>query len=145
MGHESPLSATPSLEQLREQLEALAREEPKLADARLLLAREYGFPSWPRLRAYAKRVEAHGPGLQHPYREDVDYYAGRAEGLLASAQDGTGSALVAFRRWDAPLTPQGARAVVAREHGFPRWAGLRRHVGSLRERGEPFARAYRAL
>jgi ankyrin repeat protein len=140
------LSATPSLDRLRKEVDARAGEQRKLADARLLLAREYGFPSWPRLREYAKRVDANGPGLQHPYREDIDYYEGRALGLLASAQDGTESALAAFRRCDdAPLTPQGARTVVAREHGFSSWAALRRHVGSLRERGEPFARAYRAL
>jgi ankyrin repeat protein len=140
------LSATPSLEQLRKEAEALASEERKLADARLLLAREYGFASWPHLRDYAKRLDANGPGLQHPYREDIDYYEGRAAGLLASAEDGTESALDAFRRWDdAPLTLPGARAVVALEHGFSSWAALRRHVGSLRARGEPFARAYRAL
>jgi ankyrin repeat protein len=139
------LSVTPSLEQVRKQVEALGGEQPKLADARLTLAREYGFSSWPQLRAYVKRVEAHGPGLQHPYREDVDYYEGRAMGLLASAQDGTVSALATLRRWESPLTPRGARATVAREHGFSSWAALRRHVGSLRERGDPFARAYRAL
>jgi ankyrin repeat protein len=134
------------LEQLRKEAEALASEDRKLADARLLLAREYGFTSWPRLRDYAKRLDTYGPGLRHPYREDIDYYEGRAAGLLASADDGTESALAAFRRWnDAPLTLPSARAVVAREHGFSSWAALRRHVGSLRERDEPFARAYRAL
>jgi ankyrin repeat protein len=75
----------------------------------------------------------------------VDYYQGRAMGLLASAQDGTEPALTMFRRWDEPLTPKGARAVVAHEHGFSSWAGLRRHVASLREDGAPFSRAYRAL
>ena len=139
------LTVAPSLELLREQVESLASRQPKLADSRLVVARQYGFPDWPRLRAYAKRVEAHGPGLRHPYREDVDYYEGRAGGLLASAQDGTGSALATFRRWDVALTPQGARTAVAREHGFSSWAALRRHVASLREGGEPFARAYRAL
>ena len=57
----------------------------KLSDAQLAIAREYGFPSWPRLKAYVERLAAHGPGLQHAYHEDVEYYEGRAEGLLASA------------------------------------------------------------
>jgi ankyrin repeat protein len=83
--------------------------------------------------------------VQHPYHEDVDYYEGRAAGLLASAEDGTESALATFRRWDLPLTAQGARAAVAREHGLSSWAELCRHVGSLRDRGDPFARAYRLL
>lgn len=83
--------------------------------------------------------------IQHPYREDVEYYEGRAVGLLASAQDDTESALAAFRRWELPQTEGGAREAVAREHGLSSWAELRRHVGSLGERGDPFARAYRLL
>jgi ankyrin repeat protein len=84
-------------------------------------------------------------GSQHAYHEDPAYYEGRAEGLLASAQDGTGGAVAAFERHGVPLTADGARAVVAREHGFERWDALLRHVGTLRESGEPFARAYRAI
>jgi ankyrin repeat protein len=160
------LPAAPSLEQLRKQAKELARahragdetavvrvrsyhphpaEPLKLSDAQLVIARELGFPSWPRLRAYVQRVAAHGPDLQHAYHEDLDYYEGRADGLLASAEDGTGGAIAAFTRHDAPLTRAGARTVVAREHGFGTWTALRRHVAGLREAGEPFARAYRAV
>jgi ankyrin repeat protein len=160
------LPAAPSLEQLRKQAKDLLRahragdasaaarvtahhphpDEPlKLTGAQLVVAREHGFPSWPRLRAYVERLAAHGPELQHAYHEDVDYYEGRAHGLLASAEDGTEGAEAAFRRWQAPLTERGARTVVARQHGFSTWAGLRRHVASLRESGEPFARAFRAV
>ena len=35
--------------------------------------------------------------------------------------------------------------MIAREHGFRAWPALRRHVAGLRESGEPFARAYRAI
>ena len=160
------LPAAPSLEQLRKQAKDLLRDhragDPtaaarvaahhprpegplKLAGAQLVVAREHGFPSWLRLRAYVERVAAHGPGLQHAYHEDFDYYEGRADGLLASAEDGTEGAVAAFHRWDAPLTERGARLVVAREHGFSTWAALRRHVSALRESGEPFARAFRAV
>jgi ankyrin repeat protein len=156
------LPAAPSLEQLRKQAkdllrarragdpEAVARvaahdpSEPlKLTGAQLVIAREHGFPSWPRLRAYVDRVAAHGPGLQHAYHEDLNYYEGRADGLLASAQDGTEGALAAFS--DAPLTKAGARTAVARAHGFASWPALRRHVSTLRDTGEPFACAYRAI
>jgi ankyrin repeat protein len=85
------------------------------------------------------------PEIQHAYHEDFEYYEGRAYGLLASAQDATPGAVAAFERYGAPLTREGARAVVAREHGFASWAALRRHVASLRSSGEPFARAYRAV
>jgi ankyrin repeat protein len=160
------LPPAPSLEQLRKQAKDLARvhragdaaaaarvreqhprpaEPLKLSDAQLVIAREHGFPSWPRLRDYVERVAAHGPGLQHAYHEDLDYYEGRAYGLLASAQDGTDGAVAAFARHDVPLTEAGARVVVAREHGFASWDALRRHVAGLRESGEPFARAYRAV
>jgi hypothetical protein len=53
----TPLPAAPSLEQLRKQAKELVRErrggsEPlRLSDAQLALAREYGFPHWPRLAA----------------------------------------------------------------------------------------------
>jgi ankyrin repeat protein len=160
------LPAAPSLEQLRKQAKDLLRahraddpdaaarvaahhpheDEPlKLTGAQLVVAREHGFASWPRLRAYVERVAAHGPELQHAYHEDLDYYDGRAFGLRASAQDGTATAVAAFERWGAPMTEAGARAVVARAHGFASWAALRRHVATLREAGEPFARAYRAV
>jgi ankyrin repeat protein len=160
------LPTSPSLEQLRKQAKDLARahrggdpaavarvgahhprpSEPlKLSDAQLVIAREHGFPSWPRLQAYVDRMAAHGPGLQHAYREDLDYYEGRAYGLLASAEDRTDGAVAAFARHDAPLTQEGAGLVIAREHGFGTWAALRRHVGGLRDSGEPFARAYRAV
>jgi ankyrin repeat protein len=121
-------------------------DEPlTLSGAQLVIAREHGFRSWARLRAYVDRVTALGPGLQHAYHEDLEYYDGRAYGLLASAEDGTGGAVAAFVRHDAPLTRDGARAVIAREHGFTSWRALRRHVAGLRDSGEPFARAYRAI
>jgi ankyrin repeat protein len=162
-----PLPAAPSLEQLRNRARDLQRahragdpdararvaahdapvQEPlQLSTAQLVVAREHGFPSWPRLRAYVDRVTAGGPDLQHAYHDDLDYYAGRAYGLRASAEDGTPGAVAAFERHGQPVTEDGARTVVARMHGFPSWPALRRHVAGLRNGGgEPFARAYRAL
>jgi ankyrin repeat protein len=158
------LPPAPSLEQLRKQAKELLRahragdpgaaarvaaHDPgdplKLAGAQHVVAREHGFPSWPRLKGYVERVAAHGPDLQHAYHEDLDYYEGRAYGLHASARDGTESAVAAFERWSAPLSEAGARSVVARQHGFASWTALRGHVTGLRDSGEPFARAYRAV
>ncbi len=162
----SPRPSAPSLEQLRNRARDLLRthragdaaardrvaahhprpaEPLKLSGAQLVIAREHEFGSWPRLRAYVDRVTAHGPGLQHAYHEDLGYYGDRAQGLLASAEDGTDAAVAAFARHDAPLSRDGARMVIAREHGFPSWRALRRHVAGLRDSGEPFARAYRAI
>ena len=83
--------------------------------------------------------------MQLAYREDIEYYEERADGLLASARDGTEGAVAAFARYDAPLTRDGARTVVAGEHGVAAWTDLERHVAGLRESGEPFARAYRTI
>jgi hypothetical protein len=160
------LPAAANLEQLRKQAKDLLRElrtgapeavarlaalhsnppdEPKLTDAQLVIAREYGFPSWPKLHAYVRRVAEHGTGLQHAFEDGIDYYADRAGGLLASAKDGTADAVAAFQRWSAPLTESGARVVVAKEHGFGTWAGLRAHVEGLASSGEPFHRAWQAI
>src|SRR5215471_14262754 len=57
-----PLPAHPDLEHLRKQAKALLPElrahdpEAKLADALHLIARQYGFPSWPRLRAHVRSI-----------------------------------------------------------------------------------------
>src|SRR4051794_8116821 len=81
--------------------------------------------------------------FQHAFEEDPAYYADRADGLLASAVDGTPSAVAAFTRWSAPLTSPGARLVVARNHGLESWDALRQHIGTLAAR--PFARAFRLV
>jgi ankyrin repeat protein len=76
-----------------------------------------------------------------PYHSDPDYYEGRAAGLLASARDGTTDAL--FARHQAPLTLDGARTVLAREHGFAGWPELIDHLARMDD--DPFVRAYRAI
>ncbi len=160
------LPAAPNLEQLRRRAKDLQRdlragdtraiarfhehhphprEVPVLADAQLVVAREHGFPGWAQLRGYVDRVAAHGPGLQHAYRDDLDYHRERATGLLESARDATPEAVAAFGRWEAPLTEVGARSVVAHEHGFASWSAFARYVGGLRAAGEPFAQAFDAV
>ena len=167
-----PLPAAPSLEQLRNRARDLQRahragdpeararvaaQAPdagrrratplKLSAAQLVVAREHGFASWPRLKAYVDRVAAHGPGLQFAYHGDLDYYAGRAEGLRASAIDGTPGAVAAFAPPRRAADRGRARAPSSRGcTASRRWPALRRHVAALRNGGgEPFARAYRAL
>ena len=84
-------------------------------------------------------------GRWHAFRDDIAYFAERADGLLASAGDGTPTALAAFVRWDAPLTAEGARSVVARGHGFPSWAAMEAPARPLADPDDPFVRAYRAI
>jgi ankyrin repeat protein len=122
-----------NLEQLRKQAKERVRErrragqEVRLADVQFELARELGFASWPKLKAYVERLS-----LEQPFRADLDYYEGRAHGIASvmgvSAAD--------------------ARRDLARRHGFSSWRELRRHVEAM-ESGEepptPFVLAYRAV
>lgn len=75
-----------NLEQLRklakERLGEQRRADPeaKLSGAQLAIAREQGFPSWPRMKAYADRLAAHPDGVQFAYQADLGYYEERAYG-----------------------------------------------------------------
>jgi ankyrin repeat protein len=127
-----------NLEQLRRQAKELAKAartgDPralarigdlpvKLASAQTALAREHGFTSWPAL--------VHELAEQ-PFRSDLEYYKGRAEGIATV----NGVSLASARR------------DLAQRHGYSSWAGLTRHVTAL-ARGEepatPFMLAYRAV
>jgi ankyrin repeat protein len=123
----------PNLEQLRKQAKERVRErreagqDVKLADAQFELARELGFASWPKLKAYVERVS-----LEQPFRADLDYYEGRAAGTASV---------------NGVSVAEGGRDLAAR-HGFSSWRALRRHVEAMRSGQEPptpFVLAYRAV
>src|SRR3954447_26353324 len=57
------------------------RKPLKDAGAQLVIARELGFPTWARLRAYVERVGLGGAGLEHAFHTDLEDYEGRADGL----------------------------------------------------------------
>jgi hypothetical protein len=118
-----------NLEQLRRQAKERVRDgrAPKLADAQFDLARELGFASWPKLKAYVERL-----ALEQPFHVDLDYYEGRANGI--ASVDGT--------------TVADARRDLAGRHGYGSWQQLRRHVDAMRNGDEPptpFVLAYRAI
>jgi ankyrin repeat protein len=122
-----------NLEQLRKRAKERVRErraggnDVKLADAQFELARELGFPSWSKLKAYVERL-----GLEQPFRVDLDYYEGRANGIAS-----TRGVSVAEARDD-----------LAARHGFSSWAGLRAHVEAMQRGDEPptpFVLAYDAV
>lgn len=127
-----------NLEQLRKQAKELARAARtgdsealarigdlpvKLASAQTVLAREQGFASWPALvRELAEQ----------PFRTDLEYYEGRAEGIATVN--------------GAPLAS--ARRDLAQRHGYSSWTGLTRHVTALangEEPATPFMLAYQAV
>lgn len=122
-----------NLEQLCKQAKERVRARRSVGDpitlsiAQFQLAREHGFASWPRLKEYVARL-----GAEQPFRTDITYYEGRADGI--ATVNG--------------VTVAEARRDLARRHGFPSWQRLRRHIEALRDGKEPptpFMRAYRAI
>lgn len=128
-----------------------------LADAQLVLAREYGFPSWPRLKAHIESVlESRRTRV---FVREVAYHDDRAHGLLAVLPDGASSVVDQVRTWHpdladapdedvrrAPLTLDDARLVYARQHGFASWPRFVAHLdrlGAEPER-EPFLAVFEA-
>lgn len=132
----------------------------KLHDAQWVIAREYGFPSWFKLKQHIDDVAgAH----RRPYRifdTDLDYYRGRAGGFLSVLRTGERNALRLVREFhphyasatdaeirDANLTQEDAELIQAREHGFSSWRELAAAVEALRADSsrEPFRLAFEAI
>jgi ankyrin repeat protein len=154
----TPLPPAPSLEHLRKQAKDRVKRAgaSRLSDAQRAVAREYGFASWPRLKAYVDRVTAGGPGLAHAFVDDIAYYEDRADGLRSVVASGLANGIAVVREHHPALANASeadirglsradARLVLAREHGFASWSAFRTHIKGLPESGEPFRRAFRAI
>ncbi|MBA3554234.1 MAG: ankyrin repeat domain-containing protein [Gemmatimonadales bacterium] len=126
-----------------------------LHDAQLVLAREYGFPSWPRLKKHIETIRH-----TRPFVADPSYYEDRAGGLLSMHASGLPDALAQIREWHpayaeasddeiagASLTLEDARLVYAREHGFESWAQFLGYIKRLSDKSaeEPFMEAFQAI
>ena len=127
-----------------------------LHDAQFVLAREQGFASWPKLKAYAD-PSSHSRHTRL-FVADVNWIANRVQGLLRTRQSAGPAALEQIREWhprfadrtdeeirQAPFTEEDARLVYAREHGFETWDDLTNRVNLLASRTdlamtEPFLR-----
>jgi ankyrin repeat protein len=182
--HISNLPASPNLEQQRkrakdllkavragegEALRRFARSHPRLgasptlrndarlADAQWVIAREYGFTSWARLKAHVEALSGKAP-LRHPFETDPQYYRDRAAGMLSVFATGEPNAIRLTRLFHprfaaaaeadiraAALTQADAELILAREHGFETFDALARHVEALRDRPEPFRLAFEAI
>lgn len=131
----------------------------KLHDAQWVIAREYGFSSWIKLK---RHIDAITGADRRPYRlfaTDVDYYRGRAGGLRSVLRTGERNALRLVREFhpryadatdaeiQANITQEDAELIQAREHGFDTWDELIDAVESLRldSSTEPFRLAFEAI
>ncbi len=141
--------------------DATVQRELALHDAQFVIAREQGFASWTKLKAYAEL----SPSARHTrlFVTDMQWIAERVSGLLQTRQSAGPAALEQIREWhprfdgwsdeeirQAPFTEADARLVYAREHGFNSWDDLARRVNLLAsasdaEATEPFLRAFKAL
>jgi ankyrin repeat protein len=141
--------------------DAIVRQLVALHDAQFVLAREQGFASWTKLKAYAEPSSR----SRHTrlFVADVTWITGRVHGLLRTRQSAGPAALEQIREWhprfadrtdeeirQAPFTEEDARLVYAREHGFETWDDLTSRVNLLASSTdaattEPFMAAFGAL
>jgi ankyrin repeat protein len=138
--------------------EARLRQLVALHDAQHVLAREQGFPSWPKLKAYAEPRA----GSRHTrlFVADIEWIDDRVAGLLHAHASAVPAALEQIREWhprfadatdddirQARFDEEDARLVYAREHGFDSWHELANRLDALAQgrAEEPFMAAYKAL
>jgi len=141
--------------------EGTVRQLVSLHDAQFVLAREQGFASWPKLKAYAEPSSR----SRHTrlFVADVAWIRDRVHGLLRTRYSAGPAALEQIREWhprfseksdeeirQAPFTEEDARLVYAREHGFETWDDLTSRVNLLASipataTAEPFMSAFAAL
>ena len=132
-------------------IDASAPARIRLADAQLIIAREYGFTSWPRLVRYFGDVHRQSYNHGSVRYGSRDVFERSVRGLLAghrSRQTMAARQLAAYvpqfygMRLDdvfaASVTEDHARLAVARSNGFPGWQVLleRCETDVLRDVGE---------
>jgi ankyrin repeat protein len=141
--------------------EGTVRQLVSLHDAQFVLAREQGFASWPKLKAYAD-PSSHARHTRL-FVADVGWITDRVHGLLRTRYSAGPAALEQIREWhprfsdrsdeeirQAPFSEEDARLVYAREHGFETWNDLTTRVDHLASNpatatAEPFMAAFAAL
>jgi len=118
-----PLPAHPDLEHLRKQAKALLRDlrtrdaEAKLADALHLVARQYGFPSWPKLKAHVRSIVQSERALDPGKLFTGRWIADVARSIRHPANQ--------FQRAVLDITVTGNRVRIA--HGYVDAEGRREH------------------
>ena len=141
--------------------DATVQQQMALHDAQFVIAREQGFASWTKLKAYAE-PSVHGRHTRL-FVPDIQWITERVHGLLRTRHSAGPAALEQIREWhprfdgcsdeeirQAPFTEADAKLVYAREHGFESWDDLVLRVNRLAsasdiEQSEPFLAAFGAL
>jgi hypothetical protein len=189
-----PLPNAPSLEYERKEAKALLRQiragdadalrrvqsthpvalrdrrpdELKLADVQHVIAREYGFASWPRMVEYLEELERHRNAPRHNSADEgVEWFEQHALGIIRRHKRGDPIAARELAHFvprfyarpiaeilATPITEDEARLVVAREHRRVSWEELIERASASRARRDqrlwedaniPFSRARIAM
>jgi hypothetical protein len=123
-----------------------------LADAQLIVAREYGFTSWPRLVQYFGDVERQGIARRSQQSVDQEFYESSARSLIArhlNRRPHAGRSLAASvprfygktvaEVFASSVSEDDARLTVARENGFASWEMLMETIVAQRaKRADPW-------
>jgi len=180
-----PLPSKPSLEYERKQakkfLAALQSGEPgavarasslglasgapfQLADAQLVIAREYGFRSWPRLVDYFNTLDRHVQSEREPTSSPPEHLERQAQSLIVQLRSGSRPVAATFARYvprlfgstpedvlTAEITIDDARLTLARQHLCASWEDLLElsanspRMGGWEHYEAPHVRASRAI
>ena len=135
-----PIPASPSLDHLKHQAKDLAKavrtgnkaalkristlfspspETFRLHNAQFVIASEYGFPSWTKLKVYVESVSGGRASRLRPYRLDVTPYEERAEGLVSVHEAGLPMALDEIRKYHPNFSQASDEAV--QPLSWPSW------------------------
>ncbi|MDR6293036.1 ankyrin repeat protein [Inquilinus ginsengisoli] len=129
----------------------------KLSDAQWVIAREYGFASWPKLQAH---LAGSPPEIARPFETELQYYRDRAAGIRSNHRTGEAGSLRLVQRFHprfaavseaeiraAELSEADAELIVARAHGFADWAGFANRIEAIKagRAEEPFRTAFEAI
>lgn len=129
----------------------------KLSDAQWVIAREYGFASWPRLQAH---LAGEPPEIARPFEVELQYYRDRAAGIRSNHRTGEAGSLRLVQRFHprfaavseaeiraADLRQEDAELVVARSHGFADWDSFAGRIEAMKagRAEEPFRTAFEAI
>lgn len=139
-------------------------ERIRLADTQLVIAREYGFSSWPRLVRYFGDVERQRHSVRSARTEGRDSLDASVRSLIDEHRDRrawTGRVLAAYvprfygkhadEIFASAVTEDDARLATARIYGFPSWEVLLERTAAARQRLprewelDPMAYAARAM
>jgi hypothetical protein len=145
-------------------IDASSSDRIQLTDAQLVIAREYGFASWPKLVRYFSDVARQRYSVKGSIHTRLDWLQQSVQSILSGHSRRTsrsGRALAAYAprfyglRMDAvfAMAPSEveARLVIARENGFPSWEVMQEIIATefSRRPGEweidPFLLAKKAI